>query len=307
MSDGHVIRARRVAFDWESTPLHWVPDDPQTTHTVNVLHLLLPAGERWFCQLFRQGLDSVGEDHEQLRSDVKGFIGQEAVHAQAHAAVLEHLDAQGLDARPYTRRIDTLFERVLADHPIGERAWLRPLARNWLIARLAITAAIEHFTCVLGSWIIEDSGELDRVGADPVMLDLLRWHGAEEVEHRCVAFDLFEHLAHPSTRYVRRVVAMLGVFAVLVSCWVAGRAFSCTTTRRCRRARARRSGPSCGPAARDGSPPHAPSGAPCSCTCARRITLRARVGPRWHSPTSPNRLQPRVTPAGADRRGLTGG
>lgn len=94
-----------------------------------------------------------------------------------------------------------------------------------MVTRLAVVAAIEHFTCVLGSWIIEDSAELDRLGADPTMLDLLRWHGAEEVEHRTVAFDLFEHLAHPATRYVRRIVAMLGVFPVLVLCWMAGTRF----------------------------------------------------------------------------------
>jgi len=38
------IKARRVRFDWEDTPIHWVPGDAQTTHTMNVLHLLLPAG-----------------------------------------------------------------------------------------------------------------------------------------------------------------------------------------------------------------------------------------------------------------------
>jgi uncharacterized protein len=225
MSETHVIKARRVTFDWETTPLHWVPGDPQTTHTVNVLHLLLPAGERWFCQVFRQALDGVGEEHEQLRRDVKGFIGQEAVHARAHQAVLEHLDAQGLDARPYTKRIETLFERVLDDHPFGTRAWLRPLARHWLVFRLAIIAAIEHFTCVLGTWIIEESGELDRLGADPVMFDLLRWHGAEEVEHRCVAFDMFEHVAPRSACYAHRMVAMAAVFPMLVFLWVAGTRF----------------------------------------------------------------------------------
>jgi len=225
MTEPAPIRARRVSFDWEATPLHWVPGDPQTTHTMNVLHLLLPAGERWFCRLFRQALDAVDDGHEQLRQDVKGFIGQEAVHARAHSAVLEHLDAQGLDARPFTARIEALFDRLLGDHPLGDHAWLRPLSRSWMLARLAITAAIEHFTCVLGSWVIEDSAELDRLDADPVMLDLLRWHGAEEVEHRSVAFDLFEHLSHPAARYARRVVAMLGVFPVLVFLWVSGTRF----------------------------------------------------------------------------------
>ncbi len=68
------IRARRVSFDYDETPTHWVPGDPHTTHVINVLHLLLPSGERWFCEVFRRALDRV-EDPD-LARDVKAFIGQ---------------------------------------------------------------------------------------------------------------------------------------------------------------------------------------------------------------------------------------
>lgn len=47
----HPLRPRRVSFDYGATPTHWVPGDPHTTHVINVLHLLLPAGggyvRRW--------------------------------------------------------------------------------------------------------------------------------------------------------------------------------------------------------------------------------------------------------------------
>src|SRR5690625_7434326 len=43
-------RQPRISFD--DTPLHWIPADPQTVHTINVLHLLLPQSERWFCRAF---------------------------------------------------------------------------------------------------------------------------------------------------------------------------------------------------------------------------------------------------------------
>src|SRR5205807_1581090 len=82
------IRPRRVKFDWEHTPLHWIPDDPATTHLINVLHLLLPAGEKWFVDVYRDALPLITDD--QLREAVKGFMGQESVHSRAHAAVLDH-------------------------------------------------------------------------------------------------------------------------------------------------------------------------------------------------------------------------
>jgi predicted metal-dependent hydrolase len=36
--------------------------------------------------------------------------------------------------------------------------------------------------------------KMGRLGADPEMVDLVKWHGAEEIEHRTVAFDLYRHL-----------------------------------------------------------------------------------------------------------------
>jgi predicted metal-dependent hydrolase len=212
-TEGHPIRARRVKFDWDQTPLHWIPDDPATTHLINVLHLLLPAGEKWFVDVYRDALPLVTDD--QLREAVKGFMGQESVHARAHAAVLDHLRAQGLDTTDYTRRIEFMFEKLLTTN-IGPAFVRRALLRQ----RLAVIAAIEHFTCVLGNWILQ-AHALDDAGADAVMLDLLRWHGAEEVEHRSVAFDLYEHAGGPLL-FARRVLTMVGVSLVMSGCWIAG-------------------------------------------------------------------------------------
>jgi predicted metal-dependent hydrolase len=212
------IRARPVRFDWTATPLHWVPGDPQTTHTINVLHLLLPAGERWFVRLYRRVLPDVTD--ERLRADVRGFVGQEATHAKAHSAVLDHLYAQGVDPAPFTRRIDWMFDRLLGDRPLG-----LPLpafaARAWTRRRLAIVAAIEHVTAVLGWWVLGARG-LDAARPDPTMLDLLRWHGAEEVEHRAVAHDLYQHL---DGSYLRRVTAMAVVAPLIVWFFVRGTSF----------------------------------------------------------------------------------
>jgi predicted metal-dependent hydrolase len=210
------IRPRRVEFAWEPTPLAWIPGDPVTSHIIDVLHLLLPAGERWFVHVYKQALPLI--EDEQLRSDVKGFMGQEAVHSRAHAAVLDHLSANGLDAEPFTRRIDWMFFTLGGD---GAFRWVP--RKRWLLERVAVIAAIEHFTAVLGAWIL-DSPALDEAGADPTMLDLLRWHGAEEVEHRSVAFDVFRAL-HDS--WFSRLRTMIVAAITMAYLWRRGMRFLC--------------------------------------------------------------------------------
>ena len=115
-SEHIALKARNVSFSWDSTPLHWLPGDPFTTHTINVLHLLLPAGERWFVHVYKQVLPLIRD--ERLREDVIGFIGQEAMHSQAHDEVLPHLREQGLDPTPYTAQVDWLFEKLLGDRTL---------------------------------------------------------------------------------------------------------------------------------------------------------------------------------------------
>ncbi|CAM5704758.1 hypothetical protein MAUB1S_03690 [Mycolicibacterium aubagnense] len=212
---GHTIAPRRVSFDWDATPLHWIPDEPTATHVINVLHLLLPAGERWFVKVFKEALPLVQDPV--LLKDVKGFMGQEATHSVQHAYVLGHLAAQNLDTTPYTRHVDYLFDVLLGEQPpFG----LPVTPREWLGFRLSLIAAIEQFTAVLGNWVLEADG-LDRTAPDPVMLDLLRWHGAEEVEHRSVAFDMYEHCGGEDPgRDARRVLGMAVTAPVLFYLWL---------------------------------------------------------------------------------------
>lgn len=209
--DRVALHAREVTFDWTGLPLRWIPNEPFASHMLNVLHILLPEGERWFVKVFAEALPLIQDDR--LREDVLGFIGQEGMHAAAHQGVQDYFAEQGLDTAEYVADLEHLFQRLLGDRDLtGDKA------EEWLIERLAVVAAVEHVTAFLGNWILNSPG-LDVAGADPRMLDLLRWHGAEEVEHRAVAFDVYRHV---DGRYVRRVRTYAVAATALCYLWVRG-------------------------------------------------------------------------------------
>lgn len=197
----HRILPRHVRFDFSETPVQWVPQDPCSTHVINTLNLMFPAGEMWFCRVYNKAMPHITD--ARLRDDAEGFLRQEALHARSHSGVLTHYyQRHGIDTRPFTRHLDWVFAKLLGDKPFG-LPW-GGQSRFWLRQQLGIIASLEHFFGYLGNWVL-NAPQLDAAGTDPVMLDLLRWHGAEEVEHRTVAYDIHRHLGGG---YVGRCVHM---------------------------------------------------------------------------------------------------
>lgn len=215
----HQIKARKVQFDFSAVPKHWIPNDAFSTHFLNVAHLVLPAGEFWFCRVYNKALPYIKD--EQLKQDVLGFIRQEAVHGRTHQHALQYFKNHQINVDAYNRRMHYLFEILLGEAPAGLKALqFKATEKLWLLTRLGVVAAIEHFTGVAGQWSL-DNTSLN--AADPVMADLFRWHLAEEVEHRSVAFDLFAHLFENEFGfYLSRQALMAIVLPILVKVWVDG-------------------------------------------------------------------------------------
>lgn len=215
----HALKARKVQFDFATTPLHWIPNDPFATHLINSINLILPAGELWFCRVFNQALPLITD--EKLRLDVKGFIAQEGMHARAHKSAWPYLEKHNMDTTALLARADRIFGTLLSDAPLGIKMLnRRSLQKPWLITRVGLVAAIEHFTGFLGQWCM-DNTSWDK--ADPTMADLFRWHLAEEVEHRSVAFDLYEHLCKTELGfYVSRQAMMAAVFPLFIYLFMDG-------------------------------------------------------------------------------------
>ncbi|AXI03943.1 metal-dependent hydrolase [Aquirhabdus parva] len=214
-SSPHHLIPRKVKFDWHATPIDWIKGEPFASHFINAIHLMFPAGELWMCRMINRAIPYL--DDPKLIEDARAFIRQEAMHARSHSsAVDEHLKAYGLYPDEYQQRVNKLFEEILMDEPFGVRL-PKPLQKEWLIFRLGCMAVFEHIACVLGQYAL-DHEKWEEV-ADPVMLDLLRWHGAEEVEHRSVVFDIYHGVGGG---YVGRYMCTGLVLAAVTVLWTQG-------------------------------------------------------------------------------------
>ncbi|WP_436898328.1 metal-dependent hydrolase [Acinetobacter gyllenbergii] len=212
------ILPRKVKFDWENTPVDWIPNQPFASYFINEINNILPAGEFWFCRLYNKVLPKITD--EKLKQDVQAFIRQEAMHAVAHtSANKEYLTQRNIDIQRNLDIMDFLFTKILADKPFDKEI-PKALEHQWDLFRLGVIATVEHMTCVLGKYALYNK-RWEELGADPEMIDLIKWHGSEEIEHRTVAFDLYRHLGGGYiARYYMSVAVIIGVLGL----WVDGAA-----------------------------------------------------------------------------------
>jgi predicted metal-dependent hydrolase len=194
------IQPRKVDFDVSEVPRHWHGGDPVLTRFFDALSVHFPEGERFFIQSVRHFQDQVTD--ERLREDIRHFIRQEGQHGIVHDRFNEVMASQGIDV-----------ERITANLRRYIRTSQKYLPKKY---QLAMTAAFEHFTATLGEAMLND--DPDMFGeADPVMRAMFLWHGVEEVEHKAVAYDVYQQAAGGGylTRASALVVAMLMVHLVV--------------------------------------------------------------------------------------------
>lgn len=184
------LTVRRPSFDVSGVPVWWNGNDPVVTRFFDALAVHFPDGERFFIQSVRNFQDKI--EDEDLRQDVRDFFKQEAQHGLAHDAYNSIMSAQGVDV-----------EWIVSDMKL-----ILGFAQEYLPddVQLALTAAFEHVTATLGEQFMAGDAEMFR-DSDPVMRALFLWHGVEEVEHKRVAFDVYQKVAGGG--YVTRSSALL--------------------------------------------------------------------------------------------------
>jgi hypothetical protein len=177
----------------------WLFGSPYATHLANGLNLLFPDGERFFIRSVKHYLDACQDDPE-LVERIRGFFGQEGRHGHEHERFNRILEEHGYDLEGFLswyRRV--AYELVEPNAPA--------------VLRLAVTAAAEHLTASLAQRALTKT-VLDN--AHPLMADLLRWHAAEEIEHKSVAFDVFQKV---DGRYGVRAAGMIIALGLLIFFW----------------------------------------------------------------------------------------
>ncbi len=194
------MRVRRMDFAFPHEDAHtWTQDDAVLKCLLGALSVAFPPGERFFIESVRHFLPGIEDDT--LRAQIKSFIGQEANHTKEHLVFNEFLERAGFPAKKMeawvTRRIDRI------------KSMSRPEAN------LARTAALEHFTAILASVFLENPELLDRL--TPEEARLWAWHAIEEIEHRSVAFDVFEQAVDDERLRILAIKAVTGIFVTLVS------------------------------------------------------------------------------------------
>lgn len=182
------LPVRRLLVDLETPlPRHWNGGDAFRTALFNALSMSFPAGEQFFIDAVRLGLQRLDvETRERFAEEAQGFIGQEATHRRVHALFNAHLARQGLVNHWEPRAL----RRVKQLDGVDARIWL------------GATAATEHFTAILAEYLLTQGQPL--AGAEPRLRDLWLWHSSEESEHRSTAFDLYRALGG-NERWRRRL------------------------------------------------------------------------------------------------------
>jgi predicted metal-dependent hydrolase len=194
MSD---IVVRRVKFEFPDELDDIFPgDDPVAETYLAAFSLTMPYLEPYLIRTYRAVADRITDPA--LADDVRAFSAQEAQHFQNHRRVNEIMKSR-LDPA-----IAAEIEAVEADLDADYRRFGESRSERF---NLVYAEGFEAMTCAMAMTSFElaaaETGGPARYGA---WQQMWAWHAAEEIEHRTVAFRVYEHLVG---RWSYRVVGSL--------------------------------------------------------------------------------------------------
>lgn len=196
--DNVAIKPQRMGFEFgEQVPQYWLDNSHLLSHTMNALSVLFPQGEQFFVDSVRYYRDRITDP--KLKAEVRGFIGQEAMHSLEHDAMNQHVRDRGMPVE----ELEAHLEVILG---IAKKLPKRH--------QLAITCGLEHLTAMMADMLLERSDV--REDMHESMRPLWMWHAIEETEHKAVTYDVFQEVGGTYAErafYLAFSTAALGVVA----------------------------------------------------------------------------------------------
>lgn len=196
------LTIRHLLIDLDAPPArHWCGGDAFVTAWLNALSMSFPIGEQFFIDSLRSAVTELPEEEQATwQREIQDFVAQEATHRQIHKRFNDHLLKGGM-VNGWERRIKRRLRYI--NH-------LSPKHH------VAITAAYEHFTAVMSGWILNNPDRLS--GSEERFKTMWLWHASEEIEHRNVAFDMFQRIDGRlalRNRWMKRVTLVFFIDAFL--------------------------------------------------------------------------------------------
>ncbi|MDP9142951.1 MAG: metal-dependent hydrolase [Pseudomonadota bacterium] len=188
----HIVPRQGPDLDLDGDiPKYWFGGDAFKTRFFDAMSLLFPEGEKFFICCVRDFRDQITDP--QLQAQVKDFIYQEGQHGMVHTRFNNRLKAQGI-------AVDTILAK---QKDIMFNFFRKRFSPTYTLGQ---TAAAEHMTALMAHGFFNTGMFAD---ADPRIRAMYAWHAVEEIEHKAVAYDVFEKVARGG--YFTRIFSMLQV------------------------------------------------------------------------------------------------
>jgi predicted metal-dependent hydrolase len=185
------MKPRPLRIDFAGVPLAW-SSNAEFAWITNSGSPLTSAVEPYLNIVMSRVRDALPESHGELKRQVDIFIRQEACHYRLHDSFNRELYAAGYPG------LKALADQLKAD--------LREmLERRSLLWNLAYCTAFENLATFMAKFWFGRADDLFEDG-DPRGIALMKWHMAEEFEHRTVCHSALTAL---SGNYVTRVRGLI--------------------------------------------------------------------------------------------------
>lgn len=179
------IRHMKFDFDHEKASLYCHKNNDFSSAFILTFSTLIPHGERVVIDAVRAYRDKIKDPD--LKARVNGLIGQEAMHSKIHEEFNAMYEKKGLPVKAIDKMGYWYFIKFLQG----------VLPNSW---QLGVTCAIEHMTALMAERTFTELSEAEAAGEnysmeddiDPIAKDFITWHLLEELEHKSVAFDLYQ-------------------------------------------------------------------------------------------------------------------